>query len=72
MNSVRSSEFWVACAVPKLPGDGEPVLPVVLLSQGVAGGRCPVKEGYLVLAVLDAVSEDVDDPVVRYLPLQPV
>ena len=59
-------------AVPELPGNGEPVLPVSFFGLGVPRGWSPVEEGDFVRPVVDALPENVDDAPVAYLPLQPV
>ena len=56
-------------AVPELSGDGEPVLGVALLSDGVPGRGGTVEQVNVVLAVVDALAQDVDDSSVANLAL---
>ena len=65
-------EARVPGAVVDLPGHGEAVLRVEGCGCLVAWAGSAVEEAYGVLTMLDALSEDVDDAVVRYLPLETV
>ena len=65
-------QLLVAGAVPELPGDGEPVLPVAIFSLGVARGGSPIEEGYLAGPVLDTLPEYVDDAPAGDLPFEAV